>query len=109
MMQRIHRAGDDDVNATVTSREGECRSSTLVANGGVHVGVCGTWILVAILYRGCYRDLPLVMQRIDRAGDDGVSATVTSREGDVAAARWSPMGAFMLAFVGRVISRQKKL
>ena len=42
MMQRIYRAGYDDVSATVTSREGECRSSTLVANGGVHVGVCGT-------------------------------------------------------------------
>ena len=47
----------------------------------------------AILYRGCYRDydrdLLLVMQRIYRAGDDDVSATVTSREGDVAVAHWS--------------------
>ena len=58
-----------------------CRSSTLVANGGVHVGVCGTWDSVVVLYRGCYRDLLLVMQRIYRAGYDGVSATVTSREG----------------------------
>ena len=40
MMQRIYRAGDDHASATVTQREGECRS-TLVANGGAHVGVCG--------------------------------------------------------------------
>ena len=56
-MQRIYRAGYDDVSATVTSREGECRSSTLVANGGVHVGVCGTCDSVVVFNRGCYRDL----------------------------------------------------
>ena len=105
-MQRIYRAGDDDVSATVTSRGGMsqqhagrqwgrpcwrgggtalaaavavgvdaaladvalgmmmsaqrshhvggCRNSTLAANGGVHVGVCGTWDSVVVLYRGCY-------------------------------------------------------
>ena len=53
MMQRIYRAGDDDVSATVTSREGD----VAVAHWSVHVGVCGTWDLVVVSYRGCYRDL----------------------------------------------------
>ena len=53
MMQRIHRAGDDDVSATVTSREGD----VAVAHWSVHVGVCGTWDSVVVSYRGCYRDL----------------------------------------------------
>ena len=73
---------------------------------GVYYRGCYCWERCAIrsrFHRGCYRDydrdLLLVMQRIYRAGDDDVSAMVTSRGG---MSQWHT-GPFMLAFVGRGI------